>query len=365
MRLALAETIHQSSFRKTTVDMKQKKKVFIQAAEQISIQQPLSQEWMKDPIYYASSLVHALAPSFRDYISPGELRRMSNIMRRALVTSLKVLKDTGTEKPDAIITATSLGNQEYNEKLLNALTDFDEEMLSPTHFMQSTHNTVSSALAISTKTNGYNTTYSHGCVSFDLTVFDAWMQMQLGKISNALIGGHDEMIESYFELLKKIEYVGKEGMVPCGEVAMSMMLNTKPSTDSLCELVGIRICHRPSNEVLRYHLNMLLEETGMNIDDISAVMTGKNGNPSNDKYYIEICDLLFPNTPLLHYKHIFGENYSSSALGLYAAAHCLKQNIIPSHVYDQTRVNKCKEVQSILLLNQMDGEEYSLILIKK
>ena len=342
-----------------------RQQVFIQAAEQISIQQPLSEQWMEDPIRYQDLLVKAINPSFRDYLSPGEVRRMGNLMKRALVTALKVLRETGIEHPDAIITGTSIGSLDYTEKFLDAMDENGEEALSPTYFMQSTHNTVGATLGIYTKTHGYNTTYSHGGLSFDHAVLDAWMQMQLGKIRTALVGGQDEMSDSYFSLLQKADYVGLEGMDPCGEVAMSMMLNGDGSTEDLCELAGISICLQPSEDMLGGMLNKMLDEAGMTMSDISAVMTGVNGNPSNDQPYREILDSLFQQMPLLHYKHLFGENYTVSALGLYAAAHCLKKGIVPPFLYDDQSVVRCDQPKAILLLNHMKGKEFSLILLKK
>jgi hypothetical protein len=321
------------------------KRVFIQAAEQISIQQPLSEQWMEHPESYSEPFIQAVNPSFRDYIAPNEVRRMGNLMRRALVTTLKVLNETGINNPDAIITATSTGSLDYTERLLDALTTDGEETLSPTYFMQSTHNTVGSALAIYTKTKGYNTTYSHGTQSFDDALLDAWMQMQLDKIRTALVGGHDEMIASYFELLKKAGYVGTPDMVPCGEVAMSMLVTTDKHTDNLCELASISFGQCPVTE------------------EIDAVMTGINGQTANDIHYQQLLHSLFPGKPHLHYKHLFGENFTVSALGVYAAAHCLKKGYIPEHMYVTDSVRLEHSPRNILLVNQMSGQ-LSFILLK-
>lgn len=342
-----------------------RQQVFIQAAEQISIQQPLSEQWMEEPIRYQDLLVKAINPPFRDYMSPGEVRRMGNLMKRALVTALKVLDETGIEHPDAIITGTSIGSLDYTEKFLDAMVENGEEALSPTYFMQSTHNTVGATLGIYTKTHGYNTTYSHGDLSFDLTLLDAWMQMQLGKIRTALVGGQDEMSELYFSLLQKAGYVGLEGMDPCGEVAMSMMLNCAESPENLCELAGISVGLLSSADQLKDNLTKMLDEAGMTMDDISAVMTGVSGNPANDQTYRKIIDAVFQHMSLLHYKHLFGENYTVSALGVYAAAHCLKKGVVPSFLYDDQSQARCDQPKAILLLNHMKGKEFSLILLKK
>lgn len=314
-------------------------KVYIQAAEQISIQNPLSEEWMDNPIVYHEPFVKAVNPAFREYISPNEARRMGNLMKRALVTSLKVLKETGIDHPDAIITGTSIGSLDYTEKLLDTLVENGEESLSPTYFMQSTHNTVSSAISIYTATHSYNTTYSHGGVSFELALKDAWMQLYLGQISNALVGGHDEMVESYFELLKKTGYVGVEGMVPCGECAMSMMLNKQASSENLCELAGVSVFRTKSLANIRKQLALLAEKAGVNLEEIQTVMTGVNGNPLNDSLYQPVLDELFPNAKHLSYKQLFGENYTASALGLYAAAHLVKKQGIPVMLFVNCTTN--------------------------
>lgn len=340
-------------------------RIYVQAAEQISIQQPLSEQWMEEPLYYHDILVKAIDPSFKDYLSPGEVRRMGGLMKRALVTALKVLKDTGIEHPDAIITGTSIGSLDYTEKFLEAMVENGEETLSPTYFMQSTHNTVGATLGIYTKTHKYNTTYSHGGFSFDLALLDAWMQMQLGEISTALVGGHDEMVESYFKLLQKAGYVGVEGMDPCGEIAMSMMLNRRESSEDLCELAGISIFQLSSEAMLKTSLDKMLDEAGMTMDDISAVMTGINGNSVNDEPYQKCFGLFSQDIPFLHYKHLFGENYTSSALGAYVAASCLKKGLLPSFLFDDPRQASSLAPKAILLLNQMNGKEFSFILLKK
>lgn len=314
-------------------------KVYIQAAEQISIQTPLSEEWMEQPIVYHEPFVKAVNPAFREYIAPNEARRMGNIMKRAIVTSLKVLKETGINHPDAIITGTSIGSLNYTEKFLDDLVENGEESLSPTYFMQTTHNTVSSTISIFTATHSYNTTYSHGGISFELALKDAWMQLNLGRISNALVGGHDEMVESYYELLRKTGYVGVEGMVPCGECAMSMMLNKQVSPDNLCELAGVSIFRMKSVQNIRKQLEALVEKANIKVETIQMVMTGVNGNPENDRLYQPVLDELFPQAEHLQYKQLFGENYTVSALGLYAAAHLMKKQGMPVMLFVNCTTN--------------------------
>lgn len=339
------------------------KKIFIQAAEQISMQQPLSEQWMQQPLSYTDSMVRAVDPVFRDYMAPNEVRRMGNVMKRAIVTTLEIMKDTGIEHPDAIITGTSSGCLDYTERFLKVMVENDEETLSPTYFMQSTHNTIGSALGIYTKTHGYNVTYSHGSSSFDQALLDAWMQMKLEKIGTALVGGHDEMQEDYFRLLCKTDFVGKEKMVPCGEVAVEMMLNADAEKDALCEIGGVWIGHRPAVETLQLKLEEILSNAEMTKKQLAAVMVGVNGKTSYDQHYNGLLDSLQINQPRLHYKHLFGESFTASAFGVYAAAHCLKTGSAPDFLYCGTPLQK-EPLESILVLNLTEEHDCSLILLK-
>ena len=86
-------------------------KVYIKAATQISMQQPLSEQWMTDPVQHTEAYVRSIDPNFRELLNPLESRRMGKILKRALVTALKVMKDTGVDQPDAIITGTGFNRQ--------------------------------------------------------------------------------------------------------------------------------------------------------------------------------------------------------------------------------------------------------------
>ena len=133
----------------------------------------------------------------KEFVSPMESRRMGKLMKASHLTSLRALKKAGIECPDAIITATSRGMLEISLQFLDDITAFGEELLKPTLFMQSTHNTLSSAIAIRTKCHGYNTTYSHGDESFEWAMRDAVRLIQTGKVNSVLVGSFDESTPSF------------------------------------------------------------------------------------------------------------------------------------------------------------------------
>lgn len=128
----------------------------------------------------------------RKYVKPMEARRMGKIMKSSLLSSLEALEKAGIVTPDAIITGTTYGCLENSEKLLVQLKEEGEEMLKPTYFMQSTHNTIGSNIAIKTHCHGYNITYTQGEDSLAWAIRDAKMLLASGKAKTVLVGCHDE-----------------------------------------------------------------------------------------------------------------------------------------------------------------------------
>ena len=140
----------------------------------------------------------------RDFVKPLEARRMGKLMKASLLSSLKALKQAGIDWPDAIITGTSLGCWENTEALLTQIEQEGEVMLSPTNFMQSTHNTIGSNVAIRTHCHGYNVTYTQGDDSLEWALRDARRQLQTGRCKTVLVGCHDETTPLYRSLMERL-----------------------------------------------------------------------------------------------------------------------------------------------------------------
>lgn len=140
----------------------------------------------------------------RKYIKPLAARRMGRLMKSSLLSSLKALEQAGVEMPDAVVTGTAYGSLEVSEKLLCQLDGGEEESVSPTYFMQSTHNTIGSNIAIKLGCHGYNSTYSQGMKSLEWAIADAELLIRSGKCKTVLVGCHDEATPTLKEMLKSL-----------------------------------------------------------------------------------------------------------------------------------------------------------------
>ena len=139
----------------------------------------------------------------RKYVKPLEARRMGKIMKCSLLSSLEALQQAGIEVPDSIITGTAYGCLENSERLMEQIKEEGEGMLKPTFFMQSTHNTIGSNIAIKTHCHGYNVTYTQESHSLEWAIRDAELLLRSGKVKNVLVGCHDESTPLFNTLLEK------------------------------------------------------------------------------------------------------------------------------------------------------------------
>ena len=201
--------------------------IYIKGLAQISIQRPLCDDWMQNGVAHNEAYVRADDPNFRDFLAPLEARRMGRLLKRAAVVAETALKEGATMCPNAIFSGTGLGCVESTEKFLETLCREGEHLLSPAHFMQSTHNTISSLIAIRTHCHGANTTFSHKTFSFEQALHEAIMSLRLAECCNALVGGYDEVTPSYYTLLRRAGYVGHPQQVACSETAMAALISTE------------------------------------------------------------------------------------------------------------------------------------------
>lgn len=326
---------------------------YILSASQVSCQKPLTDDWMSDPIFYDQDYVRAIEPDSKEFIVPSEARRMSKILKRTICTSITALNKSGIKEPDAIVTGTGMGCMENSEKFLIDLCNFGESCLKPTLFMQSTHNTISSLIAIVLKNHGYNNTYSHKGISFDSALLDAWLQIKTGTIRTALVGSHDEVTPFTALVLEKTH--------PCfgfvSETSVSAVLSSKSEeTKPLCEIEKVELLYKPSTADI---IN------ACDINDRTLLMLGVNGKEKNDKPYKEIIGALDCKCPVLNYKHLFGENFSSSAIAVYAAATILHKQMVPAQLIQSGDLSRNDQIDEIVIVNHSDLTSWSVIKLRK
>ena len=93
------------------------------------------------------AVLFAMEPPYKDYIPPAAIRRMSKSVKMGMVAASVALEQAHLT-PQAIFVGTGMGCLQDSEKFLKTLLDNQEQHLTPTAFIQSTHNTVAGQIAI-------------------------------------------------------------------------------------------------------------------------------------------------------------------------------------------------------------------------
>jgi len=108
-------------------------------------------------------------------------------------------------------------------------------------------------------------------------------------------------------------------------------------------------------------MTAFLQQHGLTVADIDAVVLGYNGDVTFDGYYQKVAAELFQNTPQVYYKHLSGEYNTASAFGLWVGANIIKTQDIPDIV--KANAVASSKIQTVLLYNQYRGLDHSFIVI--
>ena len=320
------------------------------------------------------NIVYAKQPSYKELIPPAAARRMAKGVKMGLAASTKALKEANVEVPDAIITGTGMGCIEDSEKFLKALIDNNEEYLTPTNFIQSTHNTVGAQIALGLGCKGYNFTYVNGSISFESALLDAKLQLENEEENTILVGAADETSSHTMELFKLVNIIKKESDLPYSvldsnssgvvysEGATFVTLENVKKENSYAVLEALQIQNKLNIDEVENFISSFLEKNHLKIQDIDVVVLGNNGDINFDTYYTAVGSL-FSQIPQVYYKHLSGEFNTASAFGFWVAASILKNQAIPQ-VVKMNSIEKAN-FSKVLLYNQFQGKDHSLVLLSK
>ena len=163
--------------------------MYIRATGNISPQKTFGHlPFMEDVLEYRGSRLHCAEPDYKQVIDVKYIRRMSRIIKIGVAAALECLQEAKLSNPDAIITGTAYGCMEDTGIFMKKLVENNEELLTPTAFIQSTHNTVGAQIALILSCNQYNNTFVHRGFSFETALLDAMMLLKDKEAENVLIG---------------------------------------------------------------------------------------------------------------------------------------------------------------------------------
>jgi 3-oxoacyl-[acyl-carrier-protein] synthase II len=351
------------------------KKVYIHAIANISPQpsfgvSPFAQKFKA----HSDSRLTCQEPDYSKWIDAKMIRRMSRILKMGVTAASACMQEAGLASPDAVITATAYGCLQDTESFLAKMVEHGEKLLTPTAFIQSTHNTAAAQIALILHCHGYNNTFVHRGVSFESALLDSILLLRENEGQSVLVGALDEITDtshailSRFGLYKKQSKPGTDlfsqpsrGTI-AGEGTAFFVISDHPSGQDYGCLETPLTFYKPANEkTIENQIRRMLAHYSLELADIDLFLTGRNGDSRGDRIYQTIGQSLFRDTPTLSYKQFCGEYPTSTAFALWMAAGMAKAGKIASITGWEDLAGK--PAGHILIYNHHQQIHHSLLLV--
>jgi 3-oxoacyl-[acyl-carrier-protein] synthase II len=288
-------------------------------------------------------------PGYKNYIDPKLSRRMSKVIKMGVSAAKICMEDAGITMPGSILVGTGLGCMEDTEAFLSEIIRNKEQLLTPTAFIQSTHNTVAAQVALMIKCHEVNFTYVHNGFSFELALQDAMMQLAEGT-NNILVGGVDELTADTFHILKRFGLLKVPGKV-FGEGAAFFMLENKKNANSYAKLLHVETLLKPESQAECSQLiSRSLSHTGLDAKEIDLFVAGFHDQESQECSNWRIGPLSAAGR--IEFKQFCGDYHTASSFGFGLAASILRHQRIPVPVIEAPFR---KEIRNVLFYNRFQG----------
>ena len=309
-------------------------KIYITATGNISPQKTFMNEaFLNSIVEYKSNRLTCIEPDYRAYIDAKMIRRMSRVIKLGAAAAAACLKEATVEIPDAIITGTAYGCLEDTGSFLSKMIEYNEELLTPTAFIQSTHNTIGAQIALAIKCHNYNNAFVHRGFSFESALLDGILLLKDQEVNNVLVGAIDEITDYSHAILSRFGLYKENGQsnlnvystkskgTIAGEGASFFLLSNSFSANTYATLDGISTFYKPVNEEeIEDHITAFLTAHLLTIDEIDLIVIGKNGDVKSDVVYEKLQAGIFNKIQSINYKNLCGEYPTATAFALWMAA---------------------------------------------
>jgi 3-oxoacyl-[acyl-carrier-protein] synthase II len=352
--------------------------MYIRATGNISPQKTFGHApFLTEPLAYSGSRLICAEPDYKEIIDVKLIRRMSRIIRMGVAAAMECLQEAGVQKPDAIVTGTAYGCLEDTGLFLTKMIEFKEELLTPTAFIQSTHNTIGAQIGLMLQCNNYNNTFVHRGFSFESALLDAMMLLNDQEVTNVLVGAVDEITDISYAILNRMGFWKQEPVsnlelfrskaattrgTIAGEGSAFFLLTNESSGADYAKLDAFTTIYKPEGrKEIEDHLLSFLSMHQFTLNDIDLVITGRNGNAGSDETVDGLQQNIFSKNHSVNFKHLCGEYPTSTAFALWVAANILKSGAVPP-VLEYTGPKE-KKIRRILIHNHYLNIHHSFLLI--
>ncbi|MDH4088973.1 MAG: hypothetical protein OEV74_13400 [Cyclobacteriaceae bacterium] len=328
---------------------------------------------LSSPLAYVGDRLSCVEPDYSQFVDIRQLRRMSRILKMGVAAGSMALQESGIKVPDGIITGTGYGCLEDTGIFLSKMVENNENALNPTPFIQSTHNTIGSQIALLLQCQGYNQTYTQSAFSFENALLDATLELKDNPAKSFLVGGIDEItdlshtIQHRFGIFRDrsvssldLFNTSTDGTLNGEGASYFVLSGEKGENDTVC-LDSVATFYKPGMQYLMDGIENFLESASLKTVDIDLLLIGKSGDKRFDSEAEEVSSRLFKSCAIGLFKHLSGEYPTASAFAFWLGARIIQTQHIPQAVIHRKAT---RPQRNILVYNPYFGEYHSLILLR-
>jgi len=284
----------------------------------------------------------------REWVPPGEARRMSPPSRFALAAARMAFRCAGLGEglPDertGVVISTAFGPSSYSEGLLKQILLEGPESASPILFMESVANAPAAQIAIASKARGPSVTICQREAGALLAVGQAAADVAAGRVPRALAGTLDEMTPLLHSLLDRFGALARNsgpdgaeiarpfdrrraGFVAAEGATMLLLESGERTASPLARVAAWGSAFDPTAPAVGWgtgsaglarSLRRTLDRAGISLESIDRIVTGASGSRSGDRVEALMLRAAWgdlPLPPVLAPKSVTGE-YGGGFLG--------------------------------------------------
>lgn len=315
-----------------------------------------------------AAFLPAVEPEYKAYIPVMQLRRMSRAVRMGVVAARTAMIHAGIDQPDALSVGTAYGCLQDTETFLDKMIEQEEQMLTPTAFIQSTHNTVGGQIALLSSCYGHNLTYVHRGHSFEHAMMNAQLYLNEHPGETMLVGGIDEQTPNSIKALQLAGKFSDEGLsaqsvwdgdnksATGGEGAAFFTVTQKPTTEKHLRIKALEVFKADEDTALE-KVKQFAERNNTQPD---VFLSGTNGMSKYHSFYTAVKKEIYPQAAHALFKNCSGDYPVASGFALAMLLDAAQNDGIPACILNGEQL---PQVQHVVMVNNF-GEYYSCWLLE-
>lgn len=314
--------------------------MYITASSTISHQPTFRNAGFSSHLSELNNPSNTLSPDYNSFIPVMERRRMSEVLKMAIACSVDCLEQAVLKQPDAIIVGTSMGCCTHTKSFLDKIISSNGNLISPTSFILSTHNTIAGQISLLLKNHSYNITHTQNSLSFEQALIDSMLCANDG-CENILVGAADEVAKELYNMQARLNIQDTQSAYG----ASFFILSTKEKNTECATLLDVASLGLTND--LDRPITDFLKSNDLSEDKIDLVFYSSSNHKTKD-----VLINIFGNKKLYDFQKLTGTYFTNSAFAMHYGIDILL------HVASIS-------AKRILICNNLIPENLGLILLAK